>query len=318
MSMKEELEKKIGLEVVENELLKNHTTFRIGGPAKFFVRVTNKQELLKAIQACHEFGLKYFLLGGGSNILVADKGFDGLVIKTEKGKIDIDGNFVTAFAGANLMYMVREIVKQGLGGLEFAANIPGTVGGGVRGNAGAYGKGLGDFVKEVEVIVINDDEVSLKILTKEECEFAYRESIFKKELTWVIAEIGFELESDVKAEEKMKEIQKEWGSRCAKQPMAYPSAGCSFKNLVFDPKEHEKFKEWEIKGKLPVARLVEEADLKGLKIGGAMVSDKHANFILNYDNATADHVAQLISLVKTRLRNELGVDIDEEVQYIGF
>jgi len=316
--MKEELEKKIGLEVVEKEPLKNHTTFRIGGPAKFFVRVTTKGELFRAIQACNELGLDYFLLGGGSNILVSDKGFDGVVIKTEKGKIEIKENQVVAFAGANLMYMVREVVKQGLGGLEFAANIPGTVGGGVRGNCGAYGKGLGDFVKAVEVIVIDDDEVSLKILTKEECEFAYRESIFKKNLNWVIVEIKFELDRDIEAETKLKEIQKEWGNRCAKQPLGFPSAGCSFKNIIFDPEEHAKYKDWEIKGKLPVARFVQEADLKGMKIGGAMVSDKHANFILNYDNATADHVAQLISLVKTRLRNEFGVDVDEEVQYVGF
>lgn len=316
--MKEELRKKIGLEVLENEPLKNHTTFRIGGPAKFFVRVTNKNELYKAIQACYDLGLDYFLLGGGSNILVADKGFDGLVIKTEKGQIDIDNNIVTAFAGTNLMYMVREVVKNQLGGLEFAANIPGTVGGGVRGNCGAYGKGVGDFVKEVEVLVLDEDEVSIKILTKEECEFAYRESIFKKMPNWVIAEIRFELDKDVEASEKMKDIQKEWGNRCSKQPLAYPSAGCSFKNILFDPVKHAKYAEWEIKGKLPVARFIEEADLKETKIGGAMVSGKHGNFIINYENATADHVAQLISLVKTRLHNEFDLDVEEEVQYVGF
>lgn len=316
--MKEELIRKTGLEVVENEPLKNHTTFRIGGPAKFFIRVTNKEELYRAIKASHELGLDYFLLGGGSNILVSDRGFDGVVIKTEKGEVSISDNSVTAFAGTNLMYMVREAVKNGLGGMEFAANIPGTVGGGVRGNAGAYGKGVGDFVKEVEVIVVDEQEVYLKVLTQEECEFEYRESIFKKKYNWIIAEIRFVLEKDSNAAEKMKEIQSEWGMRCSKQPLAFPSAGCSFKNLIFHPKDHEKYKDWEIKGKLPVARFIEEADLKGMKIGGAMISGQHGNFIINCENASADHVAQLISLVKTRLRNEFGIDVEEEVQYVGF
>ena len=316
--MKEELMKKTGLEVIENEPLRNHTSFRIGGPAKFFVRVANKIELYKTLQACYELGLDYFLLGGGSNVLISDKGFDGVVIKTEKGQIEIKNNLVTAFAGTNLMYMIREVIKSGLGGLEFAANIPGTVGGGVRGNCGAYGKGIGDYVKEVEIIVIDQGEVYLKILTKDECEFAYRESIFKKNHNWVVAEIRFELKNDDQAEEKMKEIKAEWGIRCAKQPLTYPSAGCSFKNILFDPKEHDNYKDWEIKGKLPVARFIEESDLKGTKIGGAMVSDKHCNFIVNIDNASADHVVQLISLVKTRLRDKFGINVEEEVQYIGF
>ena len=133
----------------------------------------------------------------------------------------------------------------------------------------------------------------------------------------MIAEATFELKTDANSQEKFKKIKDEYEIRCASQPLNFPSAGCSFKNVVYN-EELAKFKEWEVKGKLPAARFIEEADLKGMKIGGAMVSDKHANFIINFNNAKADDVVQLISLVKTRVRNEFGVQLEEEIQYIGF
>jgi UDP-N-acetylmuramate dehydrogenase len=315
--MIDKLKQKIGLEILENVSLKNHTTFKIGGPAKFFVEVKSKAELFKALTACNELKLEHFILGGGSNVLVADAGFDGLVIKASNGTPEFKNNLVTVFSGTNLGFMIREGVAKGLGGLEFAGNIPGTIGGGVRGNCGAYGQGVGDFVKQVEVIVLGEEEVSLKIMTKPECEFAYRESIFKREPSWIIAEVQFELPSDDQADQKLAQIDAEWKERACKQPLTAPSAGCSFKNVLYND-SLSKYEDWAIKGKLPAAKFIEEADLKGMKIGGAMVSDKHANFILNFDNAKADHVAQLISLVKTRVRDQFGVNLEEEVQYIGF
>jgi len=316
--MKEELEQLIGLEVIENELLKNHTTFRVGGPAKYFVKVANKAQLLAALRAAHTKKLPFFILGGGSNVLVADKGFDGLVIKTTPGEFVIKGNSVTAFSGAILSKMIREAIENKLGGLEFAGNIPGTVGGGVRGNCGAYGKGVGDFVKQVEAICLDETGIGLKIFTKDECEFAYRESIFKQNPDWIIAEVIFELVPAEAAEELLSKIDQEWQERCAKQPLSVPSAGCTFKNINFDNQEHEKYTGWQSNGKLAAGRFIEEADLKGMKIGGARVSDKHANFIINFDNATADDIVQLISLVKTRVRNQFGVQFEEEIQYVGF
>lgn len=320
--MQNELAAKIGLPVLVDEPLKKYTTFKIGGPAKFFVVVNNKAQLFKAVKAAVDLKIPFIILGGGSNVLVADKGIDGLVIKLENGETEVKGGRIKVFAGNLLGSFIREAVKSGYGDLEFAANIPGTVGGAVYGNAGAYGQGVGDFVDEVEVIVV-DHEVGLKVLAKEECGFAYRESIFKQNKNWIIAEVAFALLQDENGAEKLKQIDEEWKKRLDSQPLDLPSAGCSFKNILYSD-ELKKFESWAVKGlpaqasKLPAAKFIEEAGLKGKKIGGAMVSDKHANFILNFNNATADDVVQLISLVKTKVRDEFGVQLEEEVQCLGF
>ncbi|MBI5077486.1 UDP-N-acetylmuramate dehydrogenase [Candidatus Falkowbacteria bacterium] len=313
--MIEEL-KKIGLEARENVALRDYTTFKIGGPAKFFVVVNNKANLFKALQAAKKFNLPFFILGGGSNVLIADRGFNGLVIKLQEGEVKFKGNQITVFAGNNWAGFVRKTIEAGFGGLEFGANIPGTVGGAVFGNAGAYGKGAGDFVESAEAIIV-DDEVRLKIFDKEECQFAYRESIFKKHKDWIIAELAFKLEKDEKAAEKLVQIQREYSERRAKQPLDFPSAGSSFKNVLYSD-ELSPFKEWQQYGKIPAARFIEEAGLKGAKIGGAMVSGKHANFVVNAGGASADDVARLIDLVKTKVREKFGVQLEEEVQLIGF
>ncbi|MBT5338578.1 UDP-N-acetylmuramate dehydrogenase [Candidatus Falkowbacteria bacterium] len=315
--MKQQLSQKIGLEVLENEPLAKYTTFKIGGPAKFLVKVNNKIDLYKAVKAARELKLSFFILGGGSNVLVSDNGYDGLVIKLDEGQTEFSTSSAKVFAGNSWSGFIRDSVKHGLGGLEFGANIPGTVGGAVYGNAGAYGQGAGDYVDRVEIIDVEGEEVSLIVLSKEECEFAYRESLFKKNKHWIIAEVVFRLIADTNAAEKLEQIEDEWNKRMCSQPLNLPSAGCSFKNLLYTP-ELEKYKDWEIKGKLPAAKFIEELELKGKKIGGAMISDVHANFIVNFDNATADNVMQLISLVKTKVRDKFGVQLEEEVQYVGF
>jgi UDP-N-acetylmuramate dehydrogenase len=316
--MKAELEKKIGLEVLEQEPLKKYTSFKVGGPAKYYVKVSNKAQLLLALKAAKDFSLPFFILGGGTNVLISDKGFDGLVIHTVTGEMDIKGTSITVFAGNVLSQMIRIAAKSNLGGMEFAGNIPGTVGGGVRGNCGAYGKGVGDFVKQVEVICLDQDEISLKVLDNDACKFAYRESIFKKNQNWVVSEVVFELLPIDENSKVLEKMDNEWRERCAKQPLDLPSAGCAFKNIEFNSQEHEKYTGWQSNGKLAAGKFVEEASLKGFRIGGAMISDKHANFIVNVDNALADDIVQLISVVKTRVRNEFGVQINEEIQYIGF
>lgn len=315
--MKKELENLIGFEVKEDVLMKDHTYFKIGGPAKFFVVVNNKVDLLKAVNAAKKLDLKYFILGGGSNILVADKGFDGLVIKMVNGEVEIKETMVSVFAGNNLGALIKECLEKNLCGLEFAANIPGTIGGAIRGNAGAYGQGVGDFVENVEVLVKNEEEVTLKVLTKEECQFEYRESIFKKQEDWVISQINLKLDKCEDPQKNFEQIKEEYATRCSKQPYEYPSAGCSFKNVILN-EDNKKYEDWAVHGKIPAAKLIEEADLKGMKIGGAMVSDKHANFIINIGNAKADDVVQLISLVKMRIRDDFGIQLVEEVQYVGF
>ncbi|MFH0779787.1 MAG: UDP-N-acetylmuramate dehydrogenase [Parcubacteria group bacterium] len=341
--MLKQLSDKIGLAVLENEPLKNHTTFKIGGPARFFVRVNNKQDLLKSLKAAHELHLPFLLLGGGSNVLINDKGFDGLVIKLEEGEIEIKNNILKCFAGSNLSKTIREALKNNLSGLEFAANIPGTVGGAVWGNAGAYGKGVGDFVSEVEVVKLNpesNDFINLKIFSKEDCEFEYRSSIFKKNSDLIIAEIKFELIVNEKAAELFDAINKEWQERLAKQPLDLPSAGCAFKNITLKEDCFPRIcgvamtserklaaknsalgaagdlAQFAIHGKIPVGRLIESVGLKGKKIGGAVISDKHANFIVNIDNASAADVVGLIELAKKEVKNKFGVELEQEIKII--
>lgn len=319
--MRTELESKIGLAVAEGEALSNYTTFKIGGPAKFFVKVDSGEKLSKCVRAARELKLPFFILGGGSNVLISDKGFDGLAVKLEAGEIKIEDKggycLASAFSGCNLSDFIKKTIGAGFGGLEFSANIPGTVGGAIFGNAGAYGKAVGDFVESVEIIDVGDAQCASRVLSQEQCAFAYRESVFKKNKDWIIAEITFKLEKDDKAAERLSQIQKEYNERCAKQPLDFPSAGCSFKNVLFAP-DLARYETWVVKGKIPAARFIEEAGLKGQKIGGAMVSDKHANFILNVGGAKADDVIQLISLIKMKVRDEFGVQLQEEVQYVGF
>jgi len=316
--MKEQLQEKIGLEVKEQVPLNKYTTFKIGGPAKFFVEVKNKADLHKAVQAAVELDLDFFLLGGGSNILVADDGFNGLVIRLINGAYDIKGTSVRAFAGTSWPLIVIQTVKAGLTGFEPMANIPGTVGGAVRGNAGAFGVSAGDYVKELEVLEVKDHEVSLKNMSQTDCQYKYRGSVFQQNNKLIITEAVFELKkTDEDVESRVKKITEEKQVRCAKQPLKYPSAGCSFTNIEYTD-EYSQYKDWVIKGKVPVARFIDACDLKGQKIGGAMVAKEHANFIINVDNATADHVVQLISLVKMKVRDQFGVQLQEEIEYVGF
>lgn len=316
--MIEQWKEKYNLEVKENEPLSNHTTFKIGGPAKYFVQVNNKVDLRRALQLAIDNKLKYLILGGGSNVLVSDSGFDGLIINVNEGDYEVKGDKVLVFAGNYWPKFVNQVIQNGLEGLEFSGNIPGSVGGCVRGNAGAYGQGVGDFVFEVEVLVVGDNEVSLKKLTQAECEFEYRESIFKKQSNLIISEVVFHLKPETKSiEERLKEVAAEGATRCAKQPLRYPSAGCSFVNVVYDD-SLAQYKDWESNGKIAAARFIDAAGLKGTQIGQAKISEEHVNFIINLGGATANDVIQLYSLVKMKVRDQFGVQLQEEVQYVGF
>lgn len=311
-------EKLVGVEILENEPMAKHTTFKVGGPAQYYVEVNNKANLHKVLTAAKELKLPFFIFGGGSNLLVSDKGVSGLVIKLTEGEIDIIGNRIKVFSGNNLRRMILKSIESGLRGLESAANIPGTVGGGVRGNAGAFGKGLGDYIKEVEALNVSGGEVSLEIFSKEECGFDYRHSMFKERPELIIAEIEFELtKSDNDIDKRLKDIENELADRQKKQPYDYPSAGCAFKNVVFQPK-YSDLADWRIHGKIPAAKLIEKSGLKGKKIGGAQISKKHANFVVNSDNATADDIIKLIEFVKKEVKENFGVELEEEVQKIGF
>lgn len=323
------LRKKLGNDVKENEVLAPYTTYKIGGPAKYFFNAKNNEELVKSIKAATELSLDYFLLGGGSNILISDDGFDGLVIRKSNDNFKIENERIIAESGAELGKVLEESLKAGLVGWPWAAGIPGTIGGAVRGNAGAYGKGMADITESVEVY--EDGEV--KKYTNEQMGFDYRHSIIKDKKDAVVVSVELKLKKGSMEEiKKDKEIITQYlERRKTTQPTDFPNSGCVFKNIDLTKVEidkekvmkgldinEEEFHEATKFGKLPVSYITDKLGLKGKKIGGAQISEKHGAFINNVDNARAEEVVMLISDIKMHVRNELGIQLQEEVQYVGF
>jgi len=282
----------------KNVALKNYTTFKIGGPAKYFCIVKTEKDLLQAVKWANKNNLPFFILGGGSNLLVADKGFNGLVIKIENCKLKIVNSKVIAGAGISLTTLLSVTANAGLSGLEWSAGIPGaTLGGAIRGNAGAFETGIKDVVRKVEVFDVRD--LRFKIYDLRDCQFGYRESVFKKNSNLIIfsAELEFKKSDKKKIKEKVKEIL---SYRMSKHPKL-PSAGSVFKNLE----------------NIRARDLIEKAGLKGKKIGRAQISDQHANFIVNLGGAKAKDVLELMNLAKKEVKNKLGIKIEEEIQILS-
>ncbi len=318
------LREKLGEEILENELLANHCTFKIGGPARYFFVAESAEDVRRAVEAAKEIDLKIFIFGGGSNILFSDNGFDGLVIKIQNTRYEIQDTIIVAEAGVPLSKTVEAAVKNGLSGLEWAVGIPGTVGGAVRGNAGAYGKAMDDVVEGVEVLWLKNQELGIRNYGKEECKFGYRESVFKHNKD-IILKVVLKLERGDK--EKIKEeMEKVLKIRSEKIPTD-ASAGSFFKNVEVTDEVVKIIKEYThedvpadfiAKGKIPAGWLIDQCDLRGKQIGGAKISEKHANFIVNTGGATASDIVALASLVKMKVRDEVGVQLEEEVEYVGF
>lgn len=283
--------------VQKNVSLAAHTTFKIGGKAKYFFIAKSNEDLIKAIEAAKKVELPVFILGRGSNILINDKGFDGLVIKIQNTKHKIQTTKIVAEAGTNLGKLVGESVKAGLSGLEWAVGIPGTVSGAVRGNAGAFGSSMADLIKTIEIFDIADFKI--KTLENKNCKFGYRDSIFKHNKNLII--LSTELELKRGNREKSKNLIKGYlKQRKEKQVIEYPSAGCVFKN----PKDFS------------AGYLIEQCGLKGRKIGKAMISKKHANFIVNLGGAKAEDVKKLINLCKGEVKKKFGIELKEEIEYL--
>ena len=311
------------INVKQNIPLAPLSTFKIGGMAKFFIEARDKDELLEAVEWAHEKKEKIFILAGGSNVLINDNGVDGLVIKIKNQKSKIKNQKLECGAGLELAKAVKAADDNGLTGLEWAAGIPGTIGGAVRGNAGAFGSSIGDSVKEVEFF----DPVKMEFgkLDNKACVFGYRESIFKKDnglkIIWRVC-LNLKMGSGKKIKEKMREYVKR---RAVSQPKA-PSAGSFFENLTlanlreFNAKlasaaeEEGKIK----KGMVAAGWVIEKLGLKGKTIGGAKISDEHANFIINAGKATAGDVIMLVSYIKQQARDKFGVQLKEEIRYMGF
>jgi len=307
------------LKIRENVLLRDYTTFKIGGPARYFFVAKNKEDLKNTILWAKKKKLPFFILGGGSNVLFSDKGFNGLVIKLQNTQYEIRNTNVIAGAGVPLQKLVLEAAKKGLSGLENLAGIPGTLGGAIWGNAGAFGREIGDLVEEVKVLDVGGSKLEVKKLKNKDCKFGYRESIFKRRKNWIILEATLKLKRGKKKEieEKIKEILK---LRKEKQPLEFPSAGSVFKNVPIEkvPKKiREKFKEKIKDGFLPAGVLIETAGLKGYQIGGAKISEKHANFIVNTGESKARDVLELIELIKKRVRKKFKIELKEEIVLVS-
>jgi len=313
------------LDIQKNVPLARYTTFKIGGPAKEFVAVRSEDDLVEALQYAKENKLRYYILGGGSNVFFDDKGFDGLVIRTESnGEINLlEGNQVECWTGENLSDLVNFAKNNSLSGIEDLSGIPGQFGGAVRGNAGAFEVEIKDVVMSVKVLDISGEKPESKVFSREECKFAYRTSIFKKNPGVIILSAIVQLKDGEKAEieRKMKEINRK---RIEKQPTGwYGCAGSFFENpTVEDPGLIEKFERdiggKSIGGKIPAGWLITEAGFRGRKLGGIEVSEKHANFVINTGSGSAEDLIMLVSLIKQKVRSQLGVQLKEEVNYVCY
>lgn len=297
--MLEKLQKLIGeAKVLENEPMASHTTFRIGGPADYFVMPETIEELETLINLCKEENVPYFILGNGSNLLVGDKGFRGVVIQLYKNfdGIQIEGTKVTAKAGAMLIRVAKEAGKAGLTGLEFASGIPGTIGGAMVMNAGAYGGEMKDVVTAVTVLTKRGE---VQTLTGEEMNFRYRGSVVEDE-GHIVLEAVMELKEG-NLEEIQARIDELSVQRRTKQPIEYPSAGSTFKR----PEGYF------------AGKLIQDAGLRGYQVGGAQVSEKHCGFVINAGAATAADVMQLMQDVSDKVYDQFGVTLEPEVKRIG-
>ncbi len=291
-----EIIKKLGRNRVKvNERLAKHTTFGIGGPADLFYEAQTANDLVKTVKLARHFKVPYFILGGGSNLLVADEGFRGLLINIRSSKLKVNGEKIVVEAGVSLANLVNKAAEGNLAGLEFATGIPGTVGGAVRGNAGAWRQSIGDQVVRVKIL---DQANNLKWVDKKDCLFGYRQSRFKKNQE-IILEVELELSKGNK-EEILKRMNQYLGKRRC-QPKE-PSAGCTFIN----PET------------CPAGELIETCGLKGKRIGRAQISPYHANFIVNLGDAKAEDVLKLIHLAKTKVKERFNVSLTEEICLLGF
>lgn len=302
--------------VLLNEPLRIHTYFKIGGPADLFYIANNAEDLFKATTVCLRQHVPYFILGGGSNILVSDRGIRGLVIRNRANKIkiqklmgkvkdrqiDVQEAQVYAESGVITNLLVRRTIQEGLKGLEYFLGVPGTIGGAVYNNSHYKKELIGDRVKVVEVVSKTGEK---KEYTKSQMKFKYDSSILQK-TNEVVLNVTFQL-SGGKTGLLWKYAEEFAKMRSDTQPLKYPSAGCIFKNLEEKDKSTSK----------SAGSLIDAAGLKGVRIGGAQVSEKHANFIVNTGNATAKDVVKLIELIKGKVKNQFGVKLETEIFKVG-
>lgn len=285
-------------EVLENVSLKDYNTYKIGGKTRYLVKPYNIDSLKELLIYIKNNTLKYIIIGNGSNIILPDSDYDGVIILLSKlNEIKINENTVNAFCGVSLTYFVNELVKNNLGGLESLSGIPGTLGGAIVNNAGCYGQTIGDKLNSVTYL----ENGEIKTINKEECNFSYRDSIFKKNKNFIILSAKFIL--DYKNKEEMLNIIKEnMIKRNTSQPLNYPNAGSVFRNLIG----------------YSAGKLIEDAGLKNYHINGAYVSDKHANFIINKDNASSEDIIELIEYIQKEISEKYNIKLKLEQEIIKY
>ncbi|HEY3308749.1 MAG TPA: UDP-N-acetylmuramate dehydrogenase [Desulfuromonadaceae bacterium] len=311
--------KDIPLVIEENVPLAPFTSFGIGGPARYFTSISNAEELRAALYFVQQRGLSHFILAGGTNILVSDQGFNGLVIKMGLDAVDHEGNVITAQAGAELGRVVERATDLSLSGIESLAGIPGTVGGAVRGNAGAFGTSIAELVKKV--LVVDVETFELLCFSRDECQFDYRNSIFKSKRSMVVVAVDLAL-----SEGHLEEIRQNVKHTLEKRSVITEkerSVGSYFINPI--PSDDLLIKKFETDRQIrcrncmiPAGWLIDQANLRGTRVGGAMISEKHGNYLINDRAATATDVLNLAELVKRKVREKMGVELQEEVNYVGF
>ncbi len=280
------------------EPMAGHTTFRIGGPADCFLQIENEEQLKGVQHYLNLVGVPYFVLGNGSNLLVSDSGYRGIILQIgpKMSEIVVAGGRMVAQAGALLSQAAHVAMEHGLTGLEFASGIPGTVGGGVMMNAGAYDGEMSQVVTQVRVISKDGETMELDRATME---FGYRTSTIRNN-SFIVTEVTFELQKGDKdvIKARMEDLMVR---RRDKQPLEYPSAGSTFKR----PEGHF------------AGKLIADAGMRGFRIGGAEVSHKHCGFVVNTGSATAQDVRNVISEIQTRVKDKFRVDLETEVVFLG-
>lgn len=298
MNFEKAIRECLGDRVLLEEPMSRHTTFRIGGPAKYYCIPQSAEEAVQMITLCQKEKLPFRVMGNGSNLLFLDKGYDGVIINMTKGlnRCRISGDRITAEAGVLLGNLSKKAMAAGLTGLEFASGIPGSVGGALVMNAGAYGGEMKQVVESARVLLPGGD---IRMVTKAELELSYRHSAVSAG-GWTVLEAVFLLEKGEEADIR-RTMETLAARRREKQPLEYPSAGSTFKR----PAGHF------------AAQLIDEAGLKGLSVGGAQVSEKHAGFVVNRQNASAADVLALCEKVRECVKERSGVELEMEVEVIG-
>jgi UDP-N-acetylmuramate dehydrogenase len=310
------------IEIKKNISLSSHTTFRVGGKARYYTEIKSKEDLSQAINWSRNKKQKILFFAGGSNVLINDRDIDGLVIKIANKKVIRKGERLECEAGTDFSQVIRVSISNSLTGLEWAMGIPGSIGGAIRGNAGAYGGCIGDNVETVEVFDLKANRFIL--FSKKDCDFQYRDSIFKKNKNFIIWQITLRLKKGIQDDIKIL-LDKIIRQRNKSQPKL-PSAGCVFKNILFDDLVNSnsyfanlaKEKKVVKGGKVGTGWLIKQIIEPGKKIGDAKVSLEHANFIVNTRKAKAEDIIILISYIKQQVRDKIGIQLQEEIEYFGF